>query len=191
MRASFFHLLGRDRKDCAVDPRPAKFRDFAWTQHRQERKEKELLDAFGEGFDDSHRLRKLLPTDSRHRAHLGGRKDATDSLDWVVLDVPRADGEVEHLARAHEDALQGGPLALGVEVADSVDDKRRRNLVDLPAADLRDDVALHAPFFVPVGDDPASLQAFPEPPRVLENISALRDEPGFLTSSTRLLAGSL
>ena len=189
MGTSFFHLLGRDCEDVAVDPRPAKFRDFARTQHRQERKEKKLLDAVGEVFDDRHRFWELLPPDGRHWAHLWRSKDAAQPLNGIVLDKAGTDGEVEHLTRSHEDALKCRPLPFGIEVADGVNYQWSRDLVDLPAANLGDHVHLHAPFFVPVGDDPAALQAFPEPPCVLKNVSALRDEPGFLTPSTRLLAG--
>lgn len=100
----------------------------------------------------------------RHRFDDWSRKDSAHPVNGVMGDVARADGQVHDFARAHEHALESRLVPRSFDGLDGLDDKRRRDFVNLASSERLDDVPLHSAFFVLIADDATTFQVFPECP---------------------------
>lgn len=100
----------------------------------------------------------------RHRLHDRRCKDSAHPVNRIVVDIAGAHGQVHDFAGTHENALQSGLMPCSFDVFDGLDDKRRRDFVNLAPSERLDDVPLHSAFFVLIADDAAAFQVFPECP---------------------------
>ena len=158
----FLHRRRGYRERRVLDPLFADRCGFTGAEHRRKLKEEEHLHPSRSLRHDPHDGRQLFPVDGRHRRHDGRGEDAAHSFDGVVLDKASAHRQVEDLSGAHQDAFQSGSLARLVEALDGVDDKRRRDLVELSGSDRADEVPLEATTLVLIGHDAPALQAAPK-----------------------------
>ena len=118
--------------------------------------------------------------DGRHWLDDGRCEDAADSVNRVVVDVARADGQVHDFACAHQDALEGRLMPGTLDAFDGLDDEWRGDLIDLAASQRSDDVALHAAALILVADDATSLEVLPKRPSVAECVATWRFLAKFL-----------
>ena len=125
--------------------------------------------------------------DGRHWLDDGRCEDAADSVNRVVVDVARADGQVHDFARAHEDALEGRLVTSALDAFDGLDDEWRGDLIDLSAAKWSDDVSLHAAALILVTDDAPALEVLPKRPSVAQDVASRR----FLAELFALAPGDL
>ena len=134
--ATLLHLLCGDGQNVVLDPLPPERSNFARTEHRAKRPQKDDLHPSRSVGDDVHGKREFLPVNRRHRRYFSGRVDPVQSFDGVVLDEARSYRKIEDFTASHDDALQRHLSICLEERLDDVDDERRGYLIDLFVLDV-------------------------------------------------------
>ena len=122
--------------NVVLDPLPPERSNFARTEHRAKRPQKDDLHPSRSVGDDVHGKREFLPVNRRHRRYFSGRVDPVQSFDGVVLDEARSYRKIEDFTASHDDALQRHLSICLEERLDDVDDERRGYLIDLFVLDV-------------------------------------------------------
>ena len=187
MSASLFHFRCRDGENIPIDPLPLELCVLTRAEHGKERPSKKKLHVAWRLGHDAHDVWQFFPVNGGHWLDARRCKNLAHALDWIVWNEACANGQIENLARAHQDPLEGGPLAGSLDRHDGVNDERRCDLIELTTANFAHDVLLNALLFVSIADDSAALEVLPQPEGVIQDVAALRRESSRLSASSSFL----
>ena len=175
--ASHLHVFLRNVDRVSTNPLFLHVGDFVGSAHRSQLKEKHISNLIRRKFDDStNDERDFVPRQTLHRLGLWTRKNPRYPRTWIVRDVTRANGKVEHFTQSHENALECCLFTTTFEFANCLNHQGRVDLRQKKMTQGSHDIALHSRLFVFVGLDGVFLRLAPQFERILHIILLVGEE---------------